>query len=206
MMRFFIAGFFLFSFLFVGCSKDKDKTSEIEYEYVDIHDYAREHFPGVDSMENGMYVIVHYEGSGSKPVRDEVLYAYYTGHLLTGQGFDTIKHRRFSSADYPVPLKPVKPSDDATDEEKEEYDKELAEFQAKVIAYEKLKDENFKLFQFRYETGNVIQGWHLGFGLLTKGSRATFLIPSHLAYGDRRVGVIPPNSPLRFDVELVNPK
>jgi peptidyl-prolyl cis-trans isomerase A (cyclophilin A) len=55
--------------------------------------------------------------------------------------------------------------------------------------------------------GQVIQGWEEGIELLSVGDQARFVIPSHLAYGDRGAGgVIPPNATLIFDLELVEVK
>jgi peptidylprolyl isomerase len=52
--------------------------------------------------------------------------------------------------------------------------------------------------------GQVIEGWDEGSLLLNEGSKARFVIPSHLGYGSRGAGgVIPPNATLIFDVELV---
>ena len=62
---------------------------------------------------------------------------------------------------------------------------------------------------FSYATGRgqVIPGWDEGVAILSKGAKATLLIPSSLAYGERGAGAdIPANSPLRFDVELVDVK
>lgn len=50
----------------------------------------------------------------------------------------------------------------------------------------------------------VIKGWDLGLPLLNKGAKATFVIPSNLAYGDRGNQAIAPNSPLVFDIEVVD--
>jgi len=61
-------------------------------------------------------------------------------------------------------------------------------------------------FAFRLGTGMVIQGWDEGLALLTTGSRATFVIPPDLAYGEREVGPIPAHSTLVFDVELLDIK
>jgi FKBP-type peptidyl-prolyl cis-trans isomerase len=59
-------------------------------------------------------------------------------------------------------------------------------------------------FQFTLGQGNVIQGWDEGVQLLKIGSKATFFIPSHLAYGTAGAGgAIPPNASLIFDVECV---
>lgn len=50
----------------------------------------------------------------------------------------------------------------------------------------------------------VIAGWDEGLLLLTEGSKATFVIPSNLAYGDQGQGdAIAPFSTLVFDVEVV---
>ncbi len=72
-------------------------------------------------------------------------------------------------------------------------------------------DENYKPvngrdpFSFTLGMGRVIKGWDEGVQLLQKGTRATFFLPSDLAYGPRAVGgVIPANSVLIFDVELVS--
>lgn len=61
-------------------------------------------------------------------------------------------------------------------------------------------------FSFEVGTGQVIKGWDEGFQLLKKGGKATFIIPANLAYGDRAMGSIPPNSVLIFDVELLDIK
>jgi FKBP-type peptidyl-prolyl cis-trans isomerase len=64
------------------------------------------------------------------------------------------------------------------------------------------RDEPIK---FAVGLGQVIKGWDEGIMLLNKGAIARFVIPSELAYGSRGVGgVIPPNSTLIFDVELIS--
>ncbi|MVN75640.1 hypothetical protein GO988_04805 [Hymenobacter sp. HMF4947] len=55
-------------------------------------------------------------------------------------------------------------------------------------------------------TGQVITGWDLGIALMHKGEKSILLIPSALAYGATGRGAIPPNTVLRFDVELVDVK
>jgi FKBP-type peptidyl-prolyl cis-trans isomerase len=52
----------------------------------------------------------------------------------------------------------------------------------------------------------VIPGWDEGITLMNKGSKARFIIPPTLAYGDMAVGKIPANSTLIFDVELIDIK
>ena len=50
----------------------------------------------------------------------------------------------------------------------------------------------------------VIPGWDEALQLLNKGEKATFIIPSSLAYGEQGYGPIAPFSPLVFEVELKN--
>ncbi|MFY0604850.1 MAG: peptidylprolyl isomerase [Flavobacteriaceae bacterium] len=60
---------------------------------------------------------------------------------------------------------------------------------------------------FAVGVGQVIAGWDEGILLLKVGDKARFVIPSHLAYGERGAGgVIPPNATLIFDVELMSVK
>ena len=57
-------------------------------------------------------------------------------------------------------------------------------------------------YSFILGTGRVIRGWHEGFALMREGGKATFIIPSSLAYEDGG-GRFPPYATLVFDVELV---
>jgi FKBP-type peptidyl-prolyl cis-trans isomerase len=63
-----------------------------------------------------------------------------------------------------------------------------------------------KPIEFPIGQGAVIPGWDEGIALLNKGSKATLIIPSTLAYGPQEQAKIPANSVLRFDVELVDIK
>jgi len=59
-------------------------------------------------------------------------------------------------------------------------------------------------FSFQLGVGQVIRGWDEGVALLNTGAKATFIIPSGLAYGPGGNHGIPPNAVLLFDVELVS--
>jgi len=60
-------------------------------------------------------------------------------------------------------------------------------------------------FTFTLGLGEVIPGWDEGIALLKMGGKARLIIPSNLAYGEYGAGgVIPPYTPLVFDVELLN--
>ena len=65
----------------------------------------------------------------------------------------------------------------------------------------------YEPIQFVVGTGGVIPGWDEGLLLLNEGEKATFVIPSSLAYGAQGAGDdIKPFSTLVFDVELVKIK
>lgn len=63
-----------------------------------------------------------------------------------------------------------------------------------------------KPFSFKLGQGKVIKGWDEGIALLNQGDKATFIIPSELAYGSRDMGKIPSNSTLIFDIDLISVK
>lgn len=54
--------------------------------------------------------------------------------------------------------------------------------------------------------GQSIPGFDEGLMLLPKGSKATLILPSALAYGEQGSQAIPPYTPLVFEVEIVNIK
>lgn len=63
-----------------------------------------------------------------------------------------------------------------------------------------------KPFQFTLGVSQVIPGWDAGLQNMKKGGKRRLVIPPELAYGERRVDSIPPNSTLFFEVELLNIK
>ena len=61
-----------------------------------------------------------------------------------------------------------------------------------------------KPFVFQVGVGQVIKGWDLGVLSMRLGEKATFYIKSDYDYRKRGAGgVIPPNTDLLFDVELL---
>lgn len=62
----------------------------------------------------------------------------------------------------------------------------------------------YKAIRIPVGVKGVIPGWDEGLLLLNKGAKATFVIPSKLAYGEQGYQIIQPFTPLVFDVELVS--
>ncbi|KAL9649203.1 hypothetical protein ABK040_004224 [Willaertia magna] len=58
-------------------------------------------------------------------------------------------------------------------------------------------------FTFTVGAGMVIQGWDAGLQGACVGEKRKLVIPPHLGYGSRKVGSIPENSVLIFDVEVM---
>lgn len=64
-----------------------------------------------------------------------------------------------------------------------------------------------KPIQFKLGAGQVIKGWDEGFSTMKIGGKRKLIIPPQLGYGDKGIpGVIPENSTLTFDVELLDAK
>jgi len=62
----------------------------------------------------------------------------------------------------------------------------------------------YKPIRFALGAPGMIPGWTEAMPLLNKGSKATLILPSSLAYGQRGNQAIPGFTPLIFDVELVD--
>ncbi len=87
----------------------------------------------------------------------------------------------------------------ATDTVLVNYEGRLADGKVFDSSYQRHQPAAFRLDQ-------VIPGWTEGLQLMRKGGKARFIVPPALAYGDKDMGggVIPANSTLTFDVELLD--
>ncbi|AKD03056.1 FKBP-type peptidyl-prolyl cis-trans isomerase [Pontibacter korlensis] len=68
--------------------------------------------------------------------------------------------------------------------------------------FDSSRDRN-EPFELTVGRSNVISGWHEALALMKDGEKARFFIPSHLGYGRTGGGAIPPNSPLIFEIEVL---
>ncbi len=59
-------------------------------------------------------------------------------------------------------------------------------------------------FSFQLGAGQVIKGWDEGFEGMKVGGKRELTIPPEMGYGPNAVGPIPPNSTLKFTIELVD--
>ena len=79
---------------------------------------------------------------------------------------------------------------------------------AKGKMFDSNVDEKFnhkKNFQFILGKGIVIKGWDEGLKNMYINGKRCIVIPSKLAYGNRKIGnIIEPNSTLIFEVHLLN--
>ena len=55
-----------------------------------------------------------------------------------------------------------------------------------------------------FALSKLVEGWQIGVPMMTRGSVNKLLIPSELGYGSTEKGIIPANSVIIFDVELVD--
>ncbi len=57
--------------------------------------------------------------------------------------------------------------------------------------------------------GNMVAGWNEGLQLLSPGAKASFILPSHLGYGEKGFPIgsgkylVPPNTIIAFDLEVL---
>lgn len=65
-------------------------------------------------------------------------------------------------------------------------------------------DQTYDGIALTSSLNRLISGWRIGIPKIGKGGKAKLLIPSYYGYGDVNWGIVPANSVLIFDVELVD--
>ncbi len=61
-------------------------------------------------------------------------------------------------------------------------------------------------FEFKLGSKQVIQGWEIGTKGMKVGEKRILVVPPQMAYGEQGAGPIPPNTPLKFEIELLDVK
>ncbi len=68
--------------------------------------------------------------------------------------------------------------------------------------FDESPEEEAFVFQLGYR--QVILGWEHGIPLFPVGSKGNLYVPAEMAYGSQGVGLVPPNTPLLFEIELLD--
>ncbi|MCG6146045.1 FKBP-type peptidyl-prolyl cis-trans isomerase [Leptospira bandrabouensis] len=68
--------------------------------------------------------------------------------------------------------------------------------------FDSSRDRN-RPFEFNLGAGEVVKGWDKGIKGMRVGGKRKLIIPPELGYGSKKVGNIPPDSTLIFEVELL---
>src|SRR5690606_29421898 len=125
-------------------------------------------------LPSGLKIAVTEQGSGEKPNADDTVLVNYAGFLATGRLFDT---------------------------NIEQTAREMG-----VFNQSRMDQGGYQPIPMPYSPdAQMIPGFKEGVQTLSVGDKATLFIPAHLGYGERGAGqVIPPNSDLIFQVELVS--
>jgi FKBP-type peptidyl-prolyl cis-trans isomerase len=80
-------------------------------------------------------------------------------------------------------------------------------FIGKILRTDKMFDSSFKTgsVPVKVELGDPenLQGWNEGLLDMCKGERRTLTVPASMGYGKKRHGEVPPNSALKYFIELV---
>lgn len=68
------------------------------------------------------------------------------------------------------------------------------------VYFDKTEDGSTDTFAL----SKLVEGWQIGVPMMTRGAVNKLLIPSELGYGSTEKGIIPANSVIIFDIELVD--
>ncbi|MGP1514970.1 MAG: FKBP-type peptidyl-prolyl cis-trans isomerase [Bacteroidales bacterium] len=80
------------------------------------------------------------------------------------------------------------------------YDTNIKEIAKKHGVFQ--PEKKYSSFDFILGDDALIAGWTEGLSYMKEGGRAVLIIPSNLAYGDTGFGLIPPYTPLIFDISI----
>jgi hypothetical protein len=135
---------------------------------------------------SGLRYIDYEKGTGAKIEPGMNLSVDYAGYLLDGTLFDT--------------------SLDSVGHLHDKGGKPFAEGADRTHYFDR-GGYPFQPIEFVVGQGQVIRGWDEGLTTnMQVGGRRRLIIPAPLAYGERAMGPIPPNSTLVFDIHVLSAK
>jgi FK506-binding nuclear protein len=85
-----------------------------------------------------------------------------------------------------------------------QFDGQFVPIFPKFLTNTPVANKSGKPFSFKIGKGEVIKGWDLGVVGMQVGGERRLTIPPKLAYGSQKLGGIPPNSTLIFDVKVLS--
>lgn len=139
--------------------------------------------------------------NAQKKVDDEAIQAYLTRHNITD-------YRRLDSGIYLVPITDGQAADPFIKPGQKVTVKYVGRFigtynETQVFDASSTNRTDCGCFSFTNGAG-VIDGWSQATLEMRKGDRKLVLIPSYLAYKGQSSGLVPANTPLLFDLEILD--
>lgn len=164
----------IFDEFYVNYQKELEETqAKIEAASASALKRFNENKEKATELASGLKIVITETKNGEKPANGASVKVGYSGYFTDGKLFDTSY-------------------------------KEIAEAYG---VYDKKRDENngYKPFTSIYgPQARLISGFREGLQELKIGDKAMLFIPAHLGYGAQGAGkVIPPNTDLVFEIELV---
>ncbi len=153
---------------------EKEKAAKLEKLIADKAAYFAEQRKAATKTSSGLEFVIYEKGTGAKPASGTTIYVHYAGYFENGNLFDSSYEK--INEDYGK-LNPMR------------------------------KQQNgYQPFPFQYgnKTG-LIPGFLEGIEQLSFGDKGLIFIPSNLGYGATGAGggIIPPNSNLIFEIEIL---
>lgn len=127
-------------------------------------------------LESGLEIVFVEQGNGAQPNQGDIVNVYYAGYFADGKNFDTNIAEKA---------------------------KELGTYDERRAA----DPRGYAPMPVPYSPdAKMIPGFKEGVQKMKIGDKAILFIPSHLGYGEKGIGPIPPNTDLIFELELVSIK
>jgi len=164
-----------FSNYFAKIEEQKKIAQELrEKKKEELIQFVKANEGSATALSSGLKIISIKEGSGEKPVVGSKVGVFYAGYFMSGDLFDSNI-------------------------------KEIAEVYGK---YDRRREQmkGYEAIPMEYSPdAALISGFREGLQHMNYGDKVLLIIPSYLAYGEQGAkGVIPPNSDLLFQLEIVD--